>query len=300
MSAEQEGTKAAGVDPTYFNNEIADLNIEAAGAGVATTEMEMHDNPLLRDPDEEQGQVDGDGEEGQVEAAAATEEDTIAEEVHAEPNNDDDDDADIEMSHIYKDSATNVIPIHQNPMHEQEDEGVNDRNITTVKAQNMELKSKVADLEFKNKNVEENRADVVSQNQVLVSQIQVLQQRVQDLESQAKDYQEKDNEENLWVTFTDSSSRHIYQYIRERERERSLDKVEKSTTLRATRKTLEWLVDPKVIPRDLVEDVDKMSFLNWQCHLRHRTDHYNQNSISYVVYNKYLFKYFYNTALTSL
>ena len=77
-------------------------------------------------------------------------------------------------------------------MHDQEDEGVNDRNITTVKAQNMELKSKV-----ENKNIEENRADVVSQNQVLVSQIQVLQQRVQDLESQVKGYQEKDNEENL-------------------------------------------------------------------------------------------------------
>ena len=35
------------------------------------------------------------------------------------------------------------------------------------------------------------------------------------------------------------SSRRIYQYIRERERERSLDKVEKSTTLHAIRRTLE-------------------------------------------------------------
>ena len=123
-------------------------------------------------------------------------------------------------------------------MHDQEDEGVNDRNITTVKAQNMELKSKVADLEFVNKNIEENRADVVSQNQELVSQIQVLQQRVQDLESHAKDYQEKDNEENLWVIIAHSSYRRIYLYIRGRERERSLNTEAKSTTLRATRRTL--------------------------------------------------------------
>ena len=268
VAAEQENTKAAGVDAE-----------------------KMHDNPM-RDPDEEEGQIKG---EGQVEAAVSGGE-SIVEGSHGEPDDDDDDDdADIEISHIYRSSAADVIPIRQNPMHDQEDEGVNDRNITTVKAQNMELKSKVADLEFKNKNIEENRADVVSQNQVLVSQIQVLQKRVQELESHAKDYQEKDNEENLWFTVTHSSSRRIYQYIRERERERSLNTEAKSTTLHATRRTLEWLVDRKVKPRDLVEDVGKTSFLNWQCRHRHRTDHHNQNSISYILYNKYLFKYFYNT-----
>ena len=40
---------------------------------------------------------------------------------HPEP--DDNDDTDIEISHIYKDSATDVIPIHQNPMHDPGDMG---------------------------------------------------------------------------------------------------------------------------------------------------------------------------------
>ena len=167
ITTEQEDTKAAGVDAE-----------------------KIRDNHL-HDPDEEQGQVEG---EGQVEAAASGGE-SIVEGSH--PESDDNDDSDIEMSHIYKDSAADVIPIHQNPMHDPEDIGSNDRNITTVKAPNMELKSKVADLEFEIENIKETRADLVSQNQVLVSQNQALQQIVQELQSQVKDYQKKDDEENL-------------------------------------------------------------------------------------------------------
>ena len=166
--------------------EVVEEDIEAEGVGT----MEMHDNHL-RNPDEEQGQVE---EEGEFEAEASEEQDTIAEGSHQESNNDS---ADIEIRHIYEASSTDIIPIHQNPMHDPEDEGVNDRNITTVQAQNTDLKSENAYLKSEYENIKENRADVVSQNRVLVSQNRVLQQRVQDLESQVKGYQEKDNEEEI-------------------------------------------------------------------------------------------------------
>ena len=155
MDAEQEDTDAAGV-----------------------AAEQMHDNPL-RGPDEEQGQGEGEGEgegEGGVEAEVSGGV-SIAEESRPESNNDD---ADIEMSQIYKDSATNgdVIPTHQNPMHDRfpEDRIRLDENITSVQAQNKDLMSKNADLEFENKN--------------LIGQNQILQQRVQDLESQERNREE--------------------------------------------------------------------------------------------------------------
>ena len=149
MAAEQEDTKIVGVDP-----------------------KEKHDNPL-HDPDEEQGQVEG---EGEVEAEVSGGE-IIAEESH--PESDDSDDSDIEMSHIYKASATDVIPTHQNPMHDPEDVVCLEKNITSVQAQNMELKRKNNDLEYDNKNVR--------------GQNRILHQRVRELESQVKDYQKKDD-----------------------------------------------------------------------------------------------------------
>ena len=158
MAVEQEGAKAAGVDAE-----------------------KMHDNPM-RDLDKEQGQVEG---ERQVEAAASGGESIVAGS-HPESHNDD---VGIEISHIYKDSATDVIPIRQNPMHDPEDVGKS-QEYHYSHSEIMELKNKNAALELENKNIKESHEDMVSQNGV-------LKQRVQDLESQAKDYQEKDDEENL-------------------------------------------------------------------------------------------------------
>ena len=87
--------------------------------------------------------------------------------------------------HIYKDGATNgdVIPTHQNPMHGPEDRIRLDENITSVQAQNKDLMSKTADLEFEIKN--------------LIGQNQILQQRVQDLESQERNREEKNSNADL-------------------------------------------------------------------------------------------------------
>ena len=131
----------------------------------------MHDDHLC-DPDEEQGQVE---EEREFEAEALEKQDTIAEGSHQESNNDG---ADIELRHIYEASSTDIIPIHQNPMHDPGDIGNNDRNIATVQAQNMELENKNADLEFESKNAK--------------GQIRMLQQRIKDLESQARNHQMND------------------------------------------------------------------------------------------------------------
>ena len=118
-----------------------------------------------------------------MEAAASEEEDAIAEEVHAQSDNDD---VGIEISHIYKDRAADVIPTHQNPMHGPEGMIRLDKNITSVQAQNMDLKKKNANLEFELKIVKEKRADLEFENKNVKDQNQILQQRVRDLESQER------------------------------------------------------------------------------------------------------------------
>ena len=125
------------------------------GAGVDTTDTEIHNNQNpLRDPDEEQGQVDveregegegeGEGDEADIVSGGGESIPITEEEVHAEPNDDDDDDdddddADIEMSHIYKDSATDVIPTHQNPLHMHNNGSDENIAATSVQARNKNL-----------------------------------------------------------------------------------------------------------------------------------------------------------------
>ena len=145
----------------------------------STETTNMHDNPL-HDPDEEQGQVTVDEEELDSDI-----EDSIANESYVDSIRDDDDeDTDIGISHVYRDSATDVVPMQLNPMRDPESLGNSDRNIAAVQAENMELKSKNAHLEFENKNIKKEN--------------QVLQQRVQDLEFQVKrQRQEKDDDANI-------------------------------------------------------------------------------------------------------
>ena len=141
----------------------------------STETTNIHDNPL-HDPDEEQGQVTIDEDE-----QALDNEDSIADESHVDSiiRNDDDEeeDASVDISHVYRDRATDVVPMQLNPMRDPEDSGNNDRNIAAVQDEVMRLKSKNASLEYEKR---------------------VLQQRVQDLESQSKhQYEKEEEEENL-------------------------------------------------------------------------------------------------------
>ena len=134
---------------------------------------EMHDNPL-HDPDEEQGQVTIDEEELDSDI-----EDSIANESHVDSiiRNDDDEDASVDISHVYRDNAIDVIPMQLNPMRDPEDLGNNDRNIAAAQEEVMQLKNKNASLEYEKR---------------------VLQQRAQDLESQgAHQHEKEEEEENL-------------------------------------------------------------------------------------------------------
>lgn len=143
--------------------EVVEEDIEAEGVGAT----EMHDDHL-RDHDGEQGQVE---EKGKFKSVVSEEQDTIVEGNHQESNNDG---TNIEITHIYEASSTDIINIQQNPMHGAEGVASNDRNITTVQAQNMELKVENANLQFEIKNVK--------------NQNRMLHQRVQDLESQVRNH----------------------------------------------------------------------------------------------------------------
>ena len=55
---------------------------------------------------------------------------------------DDDDDTDIDISHIYRDNATEVMPMQLNPMRDPEGLETNDKNITAVQSENMEYQMK--------------------------------------------------------------------------------------------------------------------------------------------------------------
>ena len=149
--------------------EMSQIYKDKVGDNTETTEM--HDNPL-HDPDEEQGQVKKDEEE-----QASDKEDFIADESHVDSiiRNDDNEDTDIDISHVYRDSGTDVIPMRLNPMRDPEDLGNNDRNIAAVQDEVMQLKSKNASLEYEKR---------------------VLQQRVQDLESQGTHQHQEEEEDN--------------------------------------------------------------------------------------------------------
>ena len=127
----------------------------------STETTEMHDNPL-HDADEKHGQVKKDEEEYASENVTADE--SYVESIR------DDDDVGTEVDHLYRVSTTDIVPMQLNPMLNPEDTGIHKDNTANIQAENMELKSKNANLEFEMKNIKEEN--------------QVLQRRVQDLESQ--------------------------------------------------------------------------------------------------------------------
>ena len=77
-----------------------------------TETTEMHDNPLY-DPDEEHGQVKKEEEEDASENVAADE--WYVESIG------DADDVGTEVGHLYRDSATDIVPVQINPMLHPED-----------------------------------------------------------------------------------------------------------------------------------------------------------------------------------
>ncbi len=140
-----------------------------------TESTEMHDNPL-HDADEEHGQVKKDEEE-------YASENVTADESYVESIGDDDD-VGTEVNHLYKDRVTDIVPMQLNPMLNPEDMRNHKDNTVDVQAENMELKSKNANLEFATKSLKEEN--------------QVLQQRVQDLESQME-VQNKERNDNTSI-----------------------------------------------------------------------------------------------------